>query len=88
MKDRILELKKFPDDWNGYGASAAKPEAINKALIVADLLTNKPSAVYLDCGDVVMVWEDDAGNSLLLGIDENAEQVGGAFLRTKQQEVK
>lgn len=66
MKDRIIKLKELPDDWNGYGASSAKPEAINNAILVVELLQKQPDAIYLDDGDVVMVWEPSRDNSLLV----------------------
>jgi hypothetical protein len=60
--EKLLELRRYEDDWDGQGAEAPSPEAVDSAIILAVLL--RQSGVEPPCrtvpivnGAVVLEWQ-------------------------------
>ena len=55
--DRLRELSKLPEDWDGLGAKQPKPEVIDSILALVSLRGGPSRIVASPSGSIVLEWQ-------------------------------
>lgn len=59
LEEKLNDITKLEDNWNGYGAKQFKPELIQKAKDLLKLLSNPPEIFCTGRDSIQFEWEED-----------------------------
>ena len=59
LNEKLNDIAKLEDNWNGYGANQFKPELINRAKTLLKLLSNLPEVFCTGRDSIQFEWEDE-----------------------------